>query len=106
MGPSRLPPQLLEFAALRSYADTPCNTGNRHYLMTGQLAKGTLACVVNRHQISYKWKGSGTKKLNLDVVTKGRQLTKLYYAFEIKTNFEDGSKKYQAEETRLYPDYS
>lgn len=65
-------------------------------------SKNEIACVANRHQISYKWKSAGTKKLNLDVAIKSKQSNKLFYAFELKTNFEDGFRKYRAEETALY----
>jgi hypothetical protein len=64
--------------------------------------KDEIACVANRQQISYKWKSAGTTKLNLDIVIRNKKSKKLYYAFELKTNFEDGFRKYREEETVLY----
>ena len=66
------------------------------------LKKDTIVDVINGHQIPFKWKTSKNKKLNLDIVIKNKKTSKLYYAFEIKTAFEDNFSKYREEEKIIY----
>ena len=66
------------------------------------LKKSDLAYVENNFQIPYKWKTSNVKKLNLDIVIKSKKTSKLFYAYEIKSNFEDGFDKFLAEEKIIY----
>ncbi len=58
--------------------------------------------VLNGWPIPFKWKTKGHSKVNLDVVIKNKNSTKLYFAFEMKTNFEDGFPKYLREEASLF----
>jgi hypothetical protein len=71
------------------------------------LKKSDIAEVINGHQIPYIWKGKvlkkkGINKLNLDIVIKSKKTSKLFFAFEIKTNFEDGFDEYLEEEHFIY----
>ena len=75
-----------------------------HFLKSGLSVteKDKIARVINRHSISFKWKEKGHKQVNLDIVIKSIKTSKLYYAFEVKTNFEDGFKKFRGEEKVIY----
>lgn len=64
--------------------------------------KDKTACVINRHPISFKWKKKGNKQVNLDIAIKNIKTKKLYYAVEVKTNFEDGFEKFRNEEKIIY----
>lgn len=74
-----------------------------HLVSTGAraLKKNSTVQVINGYQIPFKWK-EGTSKLNLDLVIKSRKSTKIFYAFEMKTNFDDGFQKYREEEGMIY----
>lgn len=74
------------------------------FIKTGliKLNKDKIAVVENGFQIPFIWKEKGNKKLNIDIVIKSKKSTKLFYAFELKTNFEDGFSKYRKEERMLY----
>ncbi|MEI6090600.1 MAG: hypothetical protein WCR42_09130 [bacterium] len=76
----------------------------KHFIQAGVDAFGLKDSVevINGHQINFKWKEKGTTKLNIDIVIKSKKSTKLYCAFEIKTNFEDGFKKFRKEEKMIY----
>jgi hypothetical protein len=75
-----------------------------HFLNAGLsfYKKDSIAQVINRFQIPFKWKKKGNKKINLDVVINNNRTNIIYYAFEIKTNFEDGFYKYLSEENIIY----
>ena len=75
-----------------------------HFLKAGLSVteKDKIACVINRHPITFRWKEKGNKQVNLDIVIKSIKTKKLYYAVEVKTNFEDGFKKFRNEEKVIY----
>jgi len=75
-----------------------------NFLQTGieALGKDSIAETINRHQIPYIWKSHGNSKINIDLVIKNINTKKIYYAFEMKTNFEDGFEKYREEEKMVY----
>lgn len=76
-----------------------------HFLNSGLKVckKDNKACVVNRYKIPFESKKKGNKYVNLDIVIKDMEIEKIYYAFEVKTNFEDGFKKFISEKNFLYP---
>jgi hypothetical protein len=89
-----------------SFAGTILEWTLYHFLNAGLSAyrKTRIAEVHNRYKIRYKWK-KGNKKVKLvtlDVVIKSKKSKKIYYAFEVKTNFEDGFEKYRTEERIIY----
>ncbi|MEW6687110.1 MAG: hypothetical protein AB1393_13055 [Candidatus Edwardsbacteria bacterium] len=74
------------------------------YLIKGCLCienKEDVLKVVDRYQIPFTWKDSGTNVLNVDVALKSAKTTKLYLIMEIKTNFEDGFDKYYEEQSQI-----
>jgi hypothetical protein len=75
-----------------------------HFLKAGLSVneKDKIACVINRYSIPFRWKGKGNKQVNLDIVIKSIKTKKLYYAVEVKTNFEDGFEKFRDEEKSIY----
>lgn len=81
-----------------------------HFLSEGikALKKESVAVVKNRHQIPFPWKkrkkGKRKSQLNLDLAIKprGEKSTKLFYAFELKTNLDDNFKKYREEEKLVF----
>ena len=77
-----------------------------HFLKAGLSVTGKdkIACVINRYKIPFKWEieGHKHKQVYLDVVIKNIKTKKLYYAIEVKTNFEDGFKKFRDEEKLIY----
>uniref|UniRef100_A0A7V0Z6A2 Restriction endonuclease n=1 Tax=candidate division WOR-3 bacterium TaxID=2052148 RepID=A0A7V0Z6A2_UNCW3 len=75
-----------------------------HFIKAGLSAteKDKTASVVNRYTIPFKWKTKGNKQVRIDIVIKSNKTKKQYYAFEAKTNFEDGFKKFREEEKLIY----
>jgi len=75
-----------------------------HFLKSGLSVteKNKIACVINRYPIPFRWKEKGNRQVNLDIAIKSIKTTKLYYAFEVKKNFDDGFKKFRDEEKLIY----
>ena len=92
------------FLSYSSIAGTILEWTFTQFLIAGVdiLKKDSIVDVINSHQIPFRWKTSSIKKLNLDIVIKNKKTSKLYYAYEIKTNFEDNFNKYRNEEKIIY----
>lgn len=75
-----------------------------HFLKAGLSVteKDKIACVINPYRIPFRWKKKGNKYKYLDIAIKSIRTKKLYYAFEVKTNFEDGFRNFRNEEKLIY----